>query len=172
MKKTPYIYMVCLLIIGFLPMMSSCNNEDDVLEIFTGKSWKLSKISAEGTNIQFNYWPNDNAAGDAYQSSMKLLKSQSNFTLTFTGGQIGEKISGTFSGKGVQCSFDGQWQADGNNQQLNMSINSSAGSESDPLAKAFINGLKNVIRYEGDAKNLFIYFKEGQTTKYMGFTPQ
>ena len=47
-----------------------------------------------------------------------------------------------------------------------------SGNETDVLAKAFINGLQNVIRYEGDANNLFIYFSDGQTVKYMGFTPK
>ena len=47
-----------------------------------------------------------------------------------------------------------------------------SGMESNVLSKAFISGLQNVIRYEGDANNLFIYFKDGKNVKYMGFTPQ
>ena len=45
MKLKHYIYM---LLVTALPVLCGCNNEDDVVEIFTGKTWKLSKISAEG----------------------------------------------------------------------------------------------------------------------------
>ena len=46
------------------------------------------------------------------------------------------------------------------------------GSDSDVLAKAFINGMKNVFSYRGnsDTNNLHLNFKEGELTKYMSFT--
>lgn len=160
-----------MLLITALPMLCGCNNEDDVVEIFTGKTWKLSKISAEGSNKQFNYWPNDNAEGAAFQQSMALLKSADNFVINFSGGEINNTTNGTFSGKGVNATFNGTWQANGETHKLSMNTKVT-GNESDVLAKAFINGLQNVIRYEGDANNLFIYFNDGQTIKYMGFTPK
>lgn len=170
MKYIHYIYYILLFIVA-APLFSGCNNEDDVMEIFTGKVWKLSYIAAEGTRIQFNYWPNDNAEGEAYQYSMSLLKKKDNFTLTFTGGEMNNSIGGTFSGKGANATLNGQWKANGKEQSLTMNT-TVAGRETDPLARAFVNGLQNVIRYEGDAMNLFIYFKDGETIKYMGFKPQ
>jgi signal transduction histidine kinase len=44
------------------------------------------------------------------------------------------------------------------------------GTESDKLAKVFINGIQNVFKYEGDIHNITLYFKDGNTTKVMGFT--
>ena len=44
------------------------------------------------------------------------------------------------------------------------------GTESDKLAKVFINGIQNVCKYEGDIHNITLYFKDGNTTKVMGFT--
>jgi hypothetical protein len=38
------------------------------------------------------------------------------------------------------------------------------------LAKVFINGIQNVFKYEGDIHNITLYFKDGNTTKVMGFT--
>jgi hypothetical protein len=32
--------------------------------------------------------------------------------------------------------------------------------------------LQNVYKYEGDANSLTLYFKDGPTTRVMGFTPQ
>ncbi|MBE6287003.1 MAG: DUF4847 domain-containing protein [Mediterranea massiliensis] len=170
MKYTHYLYIMFFFVVAG-PLLSGCNNEDDVMEIFTGKMWKLSYIAAEGTRIQFNYWPNDNANGEAYQHSMELLRKADNFTITFTGGEINNVISGTFSGKGSNATLNGQWKANGESQSLSMNTNVS-GRETDPLARAFVNGLQNVIRYEGDAMNLFIYFKDGETVKYMGLKPQ
>ena len=160
-----------MLLVTALHVLCGCNNEDDVVEIFTGKTWKLSKISAEGTNIQFNYWPNDNANGDAFKQSMDLLRGSGNFTITFSGGEINGITGGTFNGRGVNATFSGKWQADGATHEMSMETNVS-GMESNVLSKAFISGLQNVIRYEGDANNLFIYFKDGKNVKYMGFTPQ
>ena len=94
-----------MLLVTALPMLCGCNNEDDVVEIFTGKTWKLSKISAEGTNIQFNHWPNDNANGDAFKQSMDLLRGSGNFTITFSGGEINGITGGTFNGRGVNATF-------------------------------------------------------------------
>lgn len=167
MKVKHYIY---LLLLTALPLLCGCNNEDDVTEIFTGKLWKLSKISAEGSHLQINYWGAD-AEGAAFQKSMALLKSGDNFTISFTGGEINNTVGGTFSGKGVTTTFNGKWLANGESHKLSMDTNLN-GNETDVLAKAFINGLQNVIRYEGDANNLFIYFSDGQTVKYMGFTPK
>lgn len=84
-----------LLMLSLLPLLSGCDNEDDVVGIFTGKTWKLS---------------------------------------------ISVKVTGS--------------------------------AESDALAKAFISGLQNVYKYEGDANSLTLYFKDGPTTRVMGFTPQ
>ena len=84
-----------LLMFSLLPLLSGCDNEDDVIGIFTGKTWKLS---------------------------------------------ISVKVTGA--------------------------------AESDALAKAFISGLQNVYKYEGDANSLTLYFKDGPTTRVMGFTPQ
>lgn len=35
------------------PLLSGCDNEDDVIGIFTGKTWKLSRLTNKGSNAQF-----------------------------------------------------------------------------------------------------------------------
>lgn len=35
-----------------------------------------------------------------------------------------------------------------------------------------MQGLRNAYRYSGDSQNLYIYYKEGQTVKFMAFRPQ
>ena len=37
-----------LLMFSLLPLLSGCDNEDDVIGIFTGKTWKLSRLTNKG----------------------------------------------------------------------------------------------------------------------------
>ena len=41
-----------LLMFSLLPLLSGCDNEDDVIGIFTGKTWKLSRLTNKGSNAQ------------------------------------------------------------------------------------------------------------------------
>ena len=47
----------------FLPfLLVACNTEDDVMEIFTGRTWKLVRITDESSQNQFDFWNGDEAA--------------------------------------------------------------------------------------------------------------
>lgn len=173
MKEKALKYIGCmLLVLSLLPLLSGCNNEDDLMEIFTGKTWKLSRLTNKDSNKQFypGLWNNDN---DAMEESLKKLYNQSNtFTVTFEGTELdGELIGSTVTGQGVSTQISGTWEADGKDHSFSVKIKVN-GTESDALAKAFIAGLQNVYKYEGDANSLTLYFKDGQTTRVMGFTPQ
>ena len=49
--------MMLTMLLGF----SACNNEDDVMEIFNDKTWKLSRITTEKGKEQFyqGLWSNE-----------------------------------------------------------------------------------------------------------------
>ena len=151
-----------LLVLSLLPLLSSCDNEDDVIGIFTGKTWKLSRLTNKDSNRQFysGLWQDEKAA----RKSREALKTEGNFTLNFEGTELDGELMGT--------SVNGTWSADGKSQSLNFNLKISGSAESDALAKAFISGLQNVYKYEGDANSLTLYFKDGPTTRIMGFTPQ
>ena len=106
----------CLMMTSMLLGLGACNNEDDVMEIFNNKTWKLVRIHAVNSSIN-----------DA------VLKID------------GKEHTISIKGKVI-------------------------GTESDKLAKVFINGIQNVFKYEGDIHNITLYFKDGNTTKVMGFT--
>lgn len=159
-----------LLVLSLLPLLSGCNTEDDVVEVFTGKTWKLSRLTNKGSNRQFyaGLWQDENAE----KKSREYLSATGNFTLVFEGTELNGELMGTnISGHGINSNVSGTWTADGKTQSLSFSVKVS-GSESDALGKAFINGLQNVYKYEGDASSLTLYFQDGQTTRVMGFTPQ
>ena len=152
MKKTIRNISCLLLVFSLLPLLSGCNNEDDIIEILTGKTWKLSRLANKDSNRQFysGLWKDE----EAERKSRDFLKIEGNFTLNFEGSDVnGELMGTTVTGHGIHS---------------NVKIN---GSESDPLGKAFIAGLQNVYKYEGDANSLTLYFKDGETTRVMGFTP-
>ena len=52
-----------LLVLSLLPLLSSCDNEDDVIGIFTGKTWKLSRLTNKDSNRQFysGLWQDEKA---------------------------------------------------------------------------------------------------------------
>ena len=161
-----------LLMFSLLPLLSGCDNEDDVIGIFTGKTWKLSRLTNKGSNAQFypNLWNNNEE--EMKKSLDKLYNQKNNFTLNFEGSDVnGELMGTTVTGHGIHSNADGTWKADGKSQSLSLNVKIN-GSESDPLGKAFISGLQNVYKYEGDANSLTLYFKDGPTTRVMGFTPQ
>ena len=49
-----------LMLLAILLGFSACNNEDDVMEIFNNKTWKLSRIATEKGKEQFyqGLWKN------------------------------------------------------------------------------------------------------------------
>lgn len=168
MKKLIKNISYLLLVLFMLPVFSGCNNEDDVVDIFTGRTWKLTFIAAEGSTKQFDFW---NGNETARKSSMDALALKSTFILNFVGSDLSEFTGGQFTGQGIKAAITGDWKANGETNKLTVSGMRTTQSETDALAKAFITGLQNAIRYEGDNNNLYIYYKEGQTTKFLALHP-
>lgn len=103
-----------LLMLSLLPLLSGCDNEDDVVGIFTGKTWKLSRLTNKGSNAQFypNLWNNNEE--EMKKSLDKLYNQKSTFTLNFEGTELdGELMGTTVNGQGINSSVNGTWKADG-----------------------------------------------------------
>lgn len=162
---------ILLLFCATLPLLSSCNNTDDLTEIFTGKTWKMSRLTNKNSEAQF--YPGIWNSQEAKKKSLNQLKQEGCFTLRFEGTELdGEMIGASLSGRGINTSFTGTWNADGKNQSLTLSLKTDGSTEGDPLAKAFINGLRNVYKYEGDANSLTLFYKDKDSgaTRVIGFS--
>lgn len=163
-------YMGCLLLLlTTLTIFSSCNNEDDVLEILTGKTWRMSRLTTDGSSNKFgNFWDSE----DAYNTSFEYYNASSSFyTITFDGAEIdGEVVGNQVSIRGIDSSASGTWSANGSSNAMSLSLTVS-GTESDVLASIFMNGIQNIYKYSGDINNLNLYFKDEGTTYVIGFTP-
>ena len=79
MKKNIRSISYLLLIFALLFSLSGCNNEDDVMTIFNGKTWKLSRLTTEGSNARFysGLWNNTKEE----EASITALNQSGNFTL-------------------------------------------------------------------------------------------
>ena len=166
-RHSGYLYNL-LIAFSMVLMLTGCSNKDDVISIFTGKTWKLTYISEKGKNMMYNFWGNDDTA---YQSSMNALKSSSNFIIVFEGIDLNGVTGGSFNAYATSTSVSGQWSADGSSNKLTIS-NFSAGTDADVVGKAFVYGLENAQSYSGDENNLFIYYTEGQRTFFLAFAPK
>ena len=155
-----------------LPLCSSCNDEDDVMVIFTGKTWKLSYIFPEGHNTTpVDFWEGDK---EAYEASSLLVRDMGNFNLTFQGGTLKTgQMGGTFQGKATSATVEGYWEADGASRTLQFSNVHWKGQESDMLAKAFMTGISaNVYKYSGDSGNLYLHYRDGQLLRVIALIPK
>lgn len=156
-----------LFILLFLPFLSACNSTDDVGRIFTGKTWKLTRICEENTYDMVNLW-SDNAQKTA---SMGLLNKENNFVITFDGTEDKSLITGTFNGRGANKSYNNStWRANGESNEYKTTKFESQGSkETDILAKVYIEGIESATRYSGDENNLYLYFTYENKTIRLAF---
>ena len=75
--------------------------------------------------------------------------------------------------KDITATVNGQWNANGENHEMQTSNTKVSSSEKDKLAQAFITGLQNATRYEGDNSNLYIYYEDKDgSIKRMNFKAQ
>lgn len=143
-----------VLFVLLLPLISGCNDTDDVQKIFTGKTWKLNYITTKNKHEMYNFWGDDVAAR---KESMKLLGNGGTYLINFSGAPIDDIINGSVSGTVVTSNFDGTWSANARNQDFKAKV--TGGNETDILAKKFIEILNQATSYSGDTNNLYLYFE-------------
>lgn len=156
--KTKHLLFLVLL----FPLLSGCNDSDDIAKIFLGKTWKLRDI-IEGKKSS-DYWDGDK---EAEAASRELMEQENNCTLKFSGTITGNTINkGTISGKAINNSFSGTWDVDGESRAFS-TADITPSTDSDVLGQAFLYGLSHATSYSGDESNLYIYFKEGGKSKFL-----
>lgn len=157
-----------LLLLTLFPVLSSCDNEDDVEAIFNGKTWKLSRLTTKGSSAPFysGIWKNE----EEEKKSKDRLREEGNFTIVFNSVDVNGEITGTADAKGVTARIDNAALKINGKERTISIFGRISGSESDPLAKAFLSGLGKVSSYEGDSNSLTLYFEDENTTKVIGLS--
>jgi hypothetical protein len=151
-----------------LPIVVCCDNSDDVLKIFTGKTWKLTKIvDAQKTGAAtFDFWSDDE---EAYKKSMEILSRSDTFVLTFTGAEADNTVLGNCVGKAASIIINNaQWSANGESREFSLR-GVPTSTDSDIFGQKFLEGLSNATRYGGDENNLYLYYKDSSGDKCMFF---
>ena len=152
-----------------LPALSACNQTDDVIDIFTGKTWKLTGIFYDkGSNDWcMDYWNNE----EAWETSSKLLSKAGNFTITFHGVENGNRGEGEYQGNVTNSGIKGKWVANGDNNAFQITDQGNPNGYEDVLGKAFVYALIKADKYGGDVNNLRIYFedKDKKDRRYLMF---
>jgi len=115
----------------------SCDNEDDISDIFVGRTWYVTGATVNGQSIDGDELKEIYAQADSYR-------------LTFT--------ATAFSGCLVAGSaLSGTWTADGKHHTLSIQIKDAANVESSTVSRNIYYILRGASSYKGDVNELRIY---------------
>jgi hypothetical protein len=148
-----------LYILMLLPFLWSCNNEDDVEEIFASGTWHVVDFYGKANWDKRNGEPKYNAMAHNPDKTIaaegrKALNIIHGFNITF-------KADGTFTGSIQNGTIEGTWQADGKDRTVNINFTKTPSSTS--YNNEFIEALNNAIFYQGDS-NVLLLAPEGKKT--------
>lgn len=140
-----------LLLLGLLPLLCGCNNEDDIGAIFSG-SWKLNNFYTTSD------WDNHTKSSPVYDAStpegrkvLEQINQNGKFILNFS--------EGSFTGVADDKNFSGTWEADGKKNTFFARI-TAGGNSSDAIGRKFIDAVRNARYYKGDVNYLQLYSEE------------
>lgn len=143
MKTTVNISLILLILLSF----TSCTPEDDIEEIFVGRTWYMNGATING---------------------MKLNSEIKNFyTDAGEGAYYISFSAGTFRGvlsSGV--TFSGTWEADGKKQTIKFDVTNKPNTTT-TFDKQIFNILSAVVSYSSGADFLHLS-KDGNNTLYLG----
>lgn len=125
---------------------TACNNEDDIDEIFVGKTWYMTGIVINGTTSSEetkNFYKDTNA---------------NCYYITFS--------SSTFQGKlSSGVAFSGTWQANGKNQTITFNLKEKPSPDA-LFDKQLINILSNVHSYSSGAEFMHLSDNNQNTIRF------
>lgn len=116
---------------------TSCDNEDDISDIFVGRTWYVTGATVNGQSIDGDELKEIYAQADSYH-------------LTFT--------ATAFSGcLVVGSTLSGSWTADGKSHAISLQIKDAKSVESSTVSRNIYYILRDAASYKGDVNELRIY---------------
>lgn len=141
-----------------IPMfLVSCNQEDDIYEIFASGTWRVNNYYTDCNWNNLAYKP-----GNPVFTSVDDLKIINSFTVIF-------EDDGTMRGNIDGGTFTAKWNANAKDRSFSITNISASISLSGKNAE-FINRLKNVKYYQGDSKTMQLAPQD--KTTYIQFNHQ
>lgn len=163
--------MVMLLCILLIPVLSGCNDTDDVQKIFTGKTWKMTNIT-RGKKDQGRWFAFPGVSDAVYESYDPINGSRA-FRLSFEGSTLDDVISGKFNSVSPSSiTINGTWSANARSNEFHADIEKSSSSNGDTLGKFIIEAVQKATSYGGDENNLYLYYEYEKEVLYIAFTPE
>jgi len=153
-----WLLLVCTILTCSTALIS-CNDEDDIDAIFTGKTWYL------GNFYTTNNWKDENSrnpyfSAEEKESAVQIINAEGKdrFFIQFA--------NHTFTAKGLRNTFSGTWDVDGKKNTLTFiitdgSVPPQSGVLADRISRLFYEGVQETSFYIGST----IYLKLFPTAK-------
>ena len=129
MKKLLYVLLV-------LPLLCSCNNGDDVNEIFVSGTWSVGNFYNGGD------WNKVNDGARPVYTNGEDIRALNYLTVTFL-------EDGTLQGRMNNGTFTANWKANGDERTLSITQLKTTATPNGK-SKELIEALKNAAYYKGD----------------------
>lgn len=148
-----------LYILMALPLLWSCNNTDDVEEIFASGTWQVVDFYGKANWDKRNGEPKYNAMAHNPDKTVaaegrKALEIIHSFSIAF-------KADGTFECNLQNGTAEGKWQADGKNLTVNIRFTQRPPATN--YNNEFVQALENAVFYQGDSNVLLLAPEEKRT---------
>ena len=129
MKQVIHILSFILIVVCIGFSFVACNDEDDI-DIFVGRTWKVSNLFGASNRPVLN------------EEQAKTIAKEGAFFLKF-------ENRTAFTGRTLNQSFSGTWSVDLKKRTISLRFRDT-GNPSDAISKMVINALKNTVSYDGD----------------------
>lgn len=140
-----------------LPLICSCNNEDDIQEIFISGTWNVGNFYSGGD------WNKVNDGARPVYTKEEDFKALNILTVTFL-------EDGTLQGKMNNGTFTAKWAADGKDRTLTITQLKTSAVPSGK-SKELVEALSQAAFYKGDSKYLKIAPKDKKSYVQLGHYP-
>ena len=143
-----------LSILCFLPLLWSCNNEDDIYEIFVSGTWNVGNFYTGGN------WDKTNDGARPKYTKEEDIKMLNALTINFLD-------DGTLQGRISNGTFSANWQANADDRIVSIT-NLKASATPSGKSKELIDALKNAAFYKGDSNYLKLASEDKKTYVQLG----
>ena len=141
-----------------LPLLLSCNNEDDINEIFISGTWNVGNFYNGGD------WDKTNDHAIVKYPKEEDIKVLNAMTINFL-------EDGTIQGHISTGSFTGKWNANGKDRTISI-VQLKYNGNLTGKNKEFIEALKNAAYYKGDSKVLKLAPEDKKSYVQLGHYPK
>lgn len=143
-----------LYLLLIFPLMCSCNNEDDVDEIFISGIWNVGNFYNGGD------WNKVNDGARPVYTKEEDFKALNYLTVTFL-------EDGTLQGRMNNGTFTANWEANGKDRTLSITNIKTTATPSG-MSKQLIDALQNAAYYKGDSRYLKIAAQDKKSYVQLG----